>query len=146
MIQIYTPLRVLREGNSDRRAAAPVKEYAMKHPHKVGRWAKDSKATVVHMDKGDFFDSEVSTTITSEEPASVRIEHVDENGKVTILKQTLTLLPGEILDASFMSVRELRAFYKREIESTDPDTLFSLHLKATMMKVSDPVMFGHCVT
>jgi isocitrate dehydrogenase len=136
---------VLREGNSDRRVAAPVKEYAKKHPHSMGAWKADSKSHVSHMESGDFFGSEKSATIKDKGVA--RIEHVDASGAVTVLKEKVSLDAGDILDSSMMSVKALRAFYEKEIKDAKAkDTLFSLHLKATMMKVSDPIMFGHAVT
>jgi isocitrate dehydrogenase len=134
---------VLREGNSDRRAAVPVKEYAKKFPHKMGPWAKDSKTHVAHMSKGDFFANEKSVTMT--EDCDVRIEH-QVGDETTVLKPKIALLNGEVLDATFMSAKELRAFYEKEItDCKKKDILLSLHLKATMMKVSDPILFGHCV-
>merc|ERR1719478_1332085 len=135
---------VLREGNSDRRAAVPVKEYAKKFPHKMGPWTKDCKTHVAHMTKGDFFANEKSVTMT--EDCDVRIEHVVGEEK-TVLKPKIPLLNGEVLDATFMSRKELRAFYEKEItDCKKQDILLSLHLKATMMKVSDPILFGHCVS
>lgn len=135
---------VLREGNSDRRVAAPVKAYAQKNPHKMGIWSKASKTHVAHMQKGDFFGSEQSTTVTSN--TDVVIEHVAPDGTTTILKESVPLEAGEVIDAASMSVKELRAFYDAEIQDAkDTEILFSLHLKATMMKVSDPILFGHCV-
>jgi len=135
---------VLREGNSDRRAAVPVKNYAKKYPHKMGPWKQDSKAHVSHMQEGDFFGSEQS--VTMEAADSVRIEHVAKDGKTTVLKEKVALEVGEILDASCMNVRLLRDFFAQEIaDAKAKGVLFSLHLKATMMKVSDPIMFGHCV-
>ncbi|CAK0839427.1 unnamed protein product [Prorocentrum cordatum] len=134
---------VLREGNSDRRVARPVKEYAMNNPHKVGKWSPDSKSKVAHMTDGDFFSSEQSWTGPNRR-TSVRIELVHAGG-TTVLKPKTPLLPGEIIDAATMQASALREFYKQEIASMEPGVLFSLHLKATMMKVSDPIMFGHCV-
>lgn len=134
---------VLREGNSDRRVARPVKTFAQKHPHKLGAWKPESKSHIAHMTKGDFFESEQSATM--EKLCSVRIELVQEDGTTTVLKPKTPLQGGEIIDASVMRVKELREFYERELQSTEKGTLFSLHLKATMMKVSDPVLFGHCV-
>ena len=135
---------VLREGNSDRRVAGPVKSFAQKHPHKLGAWAKDSKTRVRHMTGNDFFASEKSTTITAD--TTVKIEFVSASG-TTVLKKDLKLIKGEIIDASFMSVSALRSFYEEAFETAKADgVLASLHLKATMMKVSDPVMFGHGVT
>lgn len=136
---------VLREGNSDRRVAAPVKAYAQKNPHKMGIWSKASRTHVAHMDDGDFFSSEQSTTM--KDATSVIIEHMShENGVVTVLKDSTKLQAGEVIDAATMNVKELCEFYEREItEAKEADILLSLHLKATMMKVSDPIMFGHCV-
>lgn len=144
---------VLREGNSDRRAAASVKKFAQKNPHKMMQdWpASGSKARVVHMDGGDFYESEKSTTLAK--ACDVRIEFVGQDGnngndgKVTILKDKLSLLAGEVIDASVMNVKALRKFYAEQIEAAKKEgVLLSLHLKATMMKVSDPIMFGHCVS
>lgn len=134
---------VLREGNSDRRVARPVKEYAMKHPHRNHEWTAESKSCVASMEEGDFFASEQSCIM--EEVSSVRIELVSNTGKTTVLKAKTPLLSGEVIDGSVMRVAKLREFYEKEMNSTEPGTLFSLHLKATMMKVSDPVLFGHCV-
>jgi isocitrate dehydrogenase len=136
---------VLREGNSDRRAAASVKQYARKHPHRMGKWATDSKTRVAHMSSGDFYGSEKSITVP--EAVSTRIEFVDKNGKVTVLKDQLALKAGEVIDAAVMSRRALRQFYAEQITAAKKeDVLLSLHLKATMMKVSDPIMFGHAVS
>lgn len=135
---------VLREGNSDRRVAAPVKAYAQKNPHKMGIWSKACRTHVAHMDKGDFFSSEQSTT--AKKATDVLIEHVGPDGTVTVLKESTKLEAGEVIDASVMNVKELCAFYEREIsDAKDNDILLSLHLKATMMKISDPILFGHCV-
>jgi isocitrate dehydrogenase len=136
---------VLREGNSDRRAAASVKQYARKHPHRMGKWATDSKTRVAHMSYGDFYGSEKSVTVP--ETVSTRIEFVGKDGKVSVLKDKLSLKAGEIIDAAVMSKRALRQFYAEQIVSAkNEDVLLSLHLKATMMKVSDPIMFGHAVS
>jgi len=135
---------VLREGNSDRRAADAVKMYARKHPHSMGKWSKDSKTHIAHMSEGDFFASEKSVVVDS--ACEVRIERIALDGTVTVLKAKTRLIPGEVIDSAFMSKRHLRDFYKREIEDAKKQgVLLSLHLKATMMKVSDPVMFGHMV-
>jgi isocitrate dehydrogenase len=135
---------VLREGNSDRRVAASVKQYARKHPHKMGAWSPDSKTHVAHMDAGDFYGSEQS--VTMDQAGAVRIEFVDAAGAVTVLKDKLTLQAGEVLDGTFMSVRALRAFIAEQIEDARRSgVLFSVHLKATMMKISDPIIFGHFV-
>lgn len=138
---------VLREGNSDRRAAVSVKKFAQKFPHKMMKpWPESgSKARVAHMDGNDFFGSEKSATM--EKADKVKIEFVDNNGNVKTLKEGLDLLEGEVIDTSVMNVKALREFFEREItRAKEEDILFSLHLKATMMKVSDPVMFGHCVS
>ena len=136
---------VLREGNSDRRVARAVKEYAKKHPHKMGAWSPDSKTHVSHMIDGDFYHSEKSTTM--KKAGNVKIEFVDQAGKVTVLKEKLPLQEGEVLDGAFMSVRALRKFIEEQIEDAKKkDVLFSVHLKATMMKISDPIMFGHFVS
>ena len=136
---------VLREGNSDRRAAPSVKQYARKHPHRMGKWAPDSRTRVVHMSNGDFYGSERSVTVP--EVVNTRIEFVGKDGKIQILRDKLFLTPGEIIDAAVMSRRSLRKFYAEQIEiAKKEDVLLSLHLKATMMKVSDPIMFGHAVS
>ncbi|HEY5994941.1 MAG TPA: NADP-dependent isocitrate dehydrogenase [Gallionellaceae bacterium] len=136
---------VLREGNSDRRAAASVKQYARKHPHRMGKWAADSKTRVAHMESGDFYGSEKSVTVP--EAVNARIEFVGKYGKVTLLRDKLALKAGEIVDAAVMSRRALRKFYAEQIAAAKKeDVLLSLHLKATMMKVSDPIMFGHAVS
>jgi len=135
----------LRQGNSDRRAPLSVKNYSKKNPHKMAPWDQNTKAHVAHMDKGDFYGTEKSVTI--DKPTSVRFEFVDKNGNVKILKEKLDLLEGEVLDSSVMNVAELRKFYADQIEDAKKSgLLLSLHLKATMMKVSDPVMFGHAVS
>jgi len=136
---------VLREGNSDRRAAGAVKQYAREHPHRMGAWSVDSKSHVAHMSDGDFYGSEVSTTVAA--PTNARIELVGTDGAVAVLKAKTPLLAGEIIDAAVMSSKALRAFLAEQIEAAKRDgVLFSLHLKATMMKVSDPILFGHCVS
>ncbi|MBU1238991.1 NADP-dependent isocitrate dehydrogenase [Myxococcota bacterium] len=135
---------VLREGNSDRRAPKAVKEYAKKHPHSMGAWSADSKTHVASMQEGDFYGSEVSTTLP--EASDFRIEFVSENKEVKILKDYSPLEKGEIIDCSRMSMAALKAFFAQEIkDARDKGVLFSLHLKATMMKVSDPIIFGACV-
>lgn len=137
---------VLREGNSDRRAAASVKKFAQKHPHKMMKpWpASGSKARVTHMTEKDFYGSEKS--VTMDKACEVRIEFSAKDGHTTVLKEKLALLPGEVIDAAVMNVKALRKFYAEQIEEAKKDgVLLSLHLKATMMKVSDPIMFGHCV-
>lgn len=137
---------VLREGNSDRRASASVKKFAQKHPHKMMKpWPESgSKTRVVHMDQKDFYGSEKSLTMENND--QVNIEFVDESGNVTVLKENLKLIAGEVIDAAVMNVKELRNFYVAQIEEAKKDNvLLSLHLKATMMKISDPIMFGHAV-
>lgn len=134
---------VLREGNSDRRVAAAVKEYAQKNPHRVGAWVADSQTHVAHMESGDFYGSEQSVVIA--EAGEVKIELVTIDG-VTVLTKT-AVTAGEVIDAAVMSVKALRAFYEREIAAAKADdVLLSLHVKATMMKISDPILFGHAVT
>ncbi len=137
---------VLREGNSDRRAAASVKRFAQKHPHRMMQdWPADgSRTRVAHMPDKDFFGSERSATLDA--ATDVRIEFVGTDGAATVLKAQVPLLAGEVIDTAVMNVAALRAFYDRTIdEARDEGALLSLHLKATMMKVSDPVIFGHCV-
>ncbi|MCP4001564.1 MAG: NADP-dependent isocitrate dehydrogenase [Gammaproteobacteria bacterium] len=136
---------VLREGNSDRRVAAPVKEYAKKHPHSMGVWSKDSKSHVAHMDDGDFYSSEQSVII--KDAGDVKIEFTDLSGSTTVLKESTPVLIDEVIDSSVMSRKALRAFFSKEINAAKEEgVLLSLHLKATMMKVSDPIIFGHAVT
>ena len=136
---------VLREGNSDRRAAASVKQYAQKNPHKMGAWDAASKTHVAHMSAGDFYGSEKSLTLP--EATTARIEFVGDDGKTLVLKESLKLQAGEIIDASVMSRRALCAFYAAQIQDAKQQgVLLSLHLKATMMKVSDPIIFGHAVS
>lgn len=136
---------VLREGNSDRRAPLSVKAYARKHPHKMGAWSSDSKTHVSHMKGGDFFSNEKSRTIPA--ATTAKIEFVGADGKTTVLKEKIALQAGEVLDATFMSVKALRKFLEEQIEDAKAKgILFSLHMKATMMKVSDPKIFGHGVT
>jgi isocitrate dehydrogenase len=136
---------VLREGNSDRRAAGAVKQYARKHPHKMGAWTKDSKTRVAHMSGSDFYGSEVATTIAA--PTNARIELVGSDGAATVLKAKVPLKAGEIIDASVMNRKALRAFFAAQIDTAKKDgILFSLHVKTTMMKISDPILFGHCVS
>jgi len=136
---------VLREGNSDRRAPLSVKAYARKHPHKMGAWTSDSKTHVTHMKGGDFRSNEKSLTIPA--ATTAKIEFVGADGKVTVLKDKIALQAGEVLDATFMNVKALRAFLEEQIEDAKKQgVLFSLHMKATMMKISDPKIFGHAVT
>ena len=136
---------VLREGNSDRRAPGAVKAYARNNPHSMGVWTAESKSHVATMTAGDFRHNETSVTIA--QPTTVRIEHVDSaDGSVTVLKDNLELLAGEIIDGTFMSVAKLRSFLEDQIaDAKAQGVLFSLHMKATMMKVSDPIIFGHAV-
>lgn len=136
---------VLREGNSDRRAPPSVKGYARKNPHKMGAWSADSKTHVAHMDGGDFFGNEKSATLAK--AGSLKIELVGADGKTTVLKDSVKVQAGEIVDATFMSKAQLRDFYAACVDDAKAQgVLFSLHLKATMMKVSDPIIFGHAVS
>ncbi len=136
---------VLREGNSDRRVAAPVKAFARANPHSMGPWSSDSKSRVAHMTAGDYYGSERSVVMDGED--DVRIEWVGDDGEVTVLKESTPLQAGEVIDAAVMSRSALRDFFRSSIdEAMDEGLLLSLHLKATMMKVSDPIMFGHAVT
>ncbi len=136
---------VLREGNSDRRAATSVKNYAKKNPHKMGAWSADSKTHVSHMSGGDFYGNEKAVTVT--EAGTVKIEFAGADGKTTVLKEKTALKAGEVIDATIMSRRALRQFFEEQMEDAKKKgVLFSLHLKGTMMKVSDPIMFGHAVT
>jgi isocitrate dehydrogenase len=136
---------VLREGNSDRRVAAPVKQYAKQHPHSMGEWNKESKSHVAHMTSGDFYGSEQSVVV--KEADSVRIQFVGIDGSINVLKPTTALQKDEVIDASVMSCSALRDFFEQEmVAAKENDVMLSLHLKATMMKVSDPIMFGHAVT
>ncbi|AJC49349.1 NADP-dependent isocitrate dehydrogenase [Allofrancisella guangzhouensis] len=135
---------VLREGNSDRRVAAAVKAYAQKHPHSMGEWTKDSKSHVASMSDNDFYANEKSYIVPK--AMTVKIVHIDNKGKETVLKAGLKLEEKEIIDATKISAKALREFYKQEIQNAKKEgTLLSLHLKATMMKVSDPILFGHAV-
>ena len=138
---------VLREGNSDRRVPGPVKSYAKKNPHPMGEWTPDSKSHVVHMSSGDLCSNEISTTITKGTAGDAKIEFVAQDGNIKILKEKLALIDGEIIDATVMSKRALRKFLEEQIkDAKKKDVLFSVHLKATMMKVSDPIIFGHVVS
>ena len=135
---------VLREGNSDRRAPKSVKNYAKKNPHQMGDWSASSKTHVASMDSGDFFGTEKSYTLSSND--KVNIVFTNNNGVQTILKECLSLLEGEVIDTAVMSMNSLETFFEKEIqEAKDENLLFSLHMKATMMKVSDPIIFGKCV-
>ncbi|MCY4612328.1 MAG: NADP-dependent isocitrate dehydrogenase [Nitrospira sp.] len=138
---------VLRQGNSDRRASTSVKQYAQNNPHKMGAWGKDSRTHVAHMSGGDFFANEKSTTITENTAGKGRIEFVGADGSTTVLKDSVTLDKGDVVDATKMSAGTLRQFFKEQIEDAKQSgILLSLHMKATMMKVSDPIIFGHCVS
>lgn len=138
---------VLREGNSDRRAARAVKEYAKAHPHSMGVWSGDSKTHVTSMSNHDFYSNEKSVTISAEQSGSAKINFVANDGVNETLKDKVILTEGSVVDATFMSVNALRAFIQDEInDAKQAEVLFSLHLKATMMKVSDPIIFGHAVS
>ncbi len=135
---------VLREGNSDRRVAAPVKEYAQKHPHRMGKWSADSKSHVASMSDGDFYSSEKSVIIDT--AGHVKIEFTADNGETIVLKEKTPVLAGEVIDAAVMSRNALCDFFEdAALDAKKQGVLLSLHLKATMMKVSDPIMFGHAV-
>ena len=135
---------VLREGNSDRRAPGSVKKYAQKNPHSMGEWQKTSKSHVASMEQGDFYSSEKSITLNT--PASANIVLVKKDGSEKVLRESLSLLAGEVIDTAVMSATALKAFYEKEVAAAkEQDVLLSLHLKATMMKVSDPILFGHAV-
>ena len=135
---------VLREGNSDRRVALAVKNFAKANPHRMGAWSPDSKSHVAHMHHGDFYSSEQSAILAN--AGSLRIEHTDADGNVTVLRESVPVLEGEVVDSSVMNCQALSEFFANEIDAAKEEgVLFSLHLKATMMKVSDPIMFGHCV-
>ena len=138
---------VLREGNSDRRAARAVKNYAMKNPHSMGEWVNSSKTHVASMDGNDFRSNEVSATVTDAQAGPAKIEFTDVDGTVSVLKEGLDILAGTVVDATFMSASALRNFLRKEIANAKEEgVLFSLHMKATMMKVSDPIIFGHAVS
>ena len=135
---------VLREGNSDRRAPKAVKNYAKKNPHTMGAWSSDSKTHVATMQSGDFYHNEKSVTLT--DATSIKIVHTDSNGTTTILKDSFKLLKGEIIDATVLSKTALVSFFEAQIaDAKAKGVLFSLHLKGTMMKVSDPIIFGYAV-
>ena len=135
---------VLREGNSDRRAPRAVKEYARKNPHSMGEWSQASRTHVSHMHHGDFYHGEKSLTL--DRARDVRMELISKSGKTIVLKPKVSLLAGEVIDSIFMSKKALCAFYEKEIEDAyKTGVMFSLHVKATMMKVSHPIVFGHCV-
>jgi len=136
---------VLREGNSDRRVAAPVKEYAQKHPHAMGEWSADSKSHVASMSDGDFYSSEQSAVI--EHAGDVKVELTTADGEIQLLKEKTPVLEGEVIDATVMSCKALRAFFEEAMQDAKAQgVLLSLHMKATMMKVSDPIIFGHAVS
>ncbi len=135
---------VLREGNSDRRVAEAVKRYAQRNPHSMGSWSPDSKTHVAHLANGDFFSSEQSVVLSAND--DLRIEFVSQDGTVTVLKESIPVLAGEVVDSSRMSAASLREFFETQIqEAKEQGLLLSLHLKATMMKVSDPIMFGYAI-
>ncbi len=135
---------VLREGNSDRRAPKAVKEYARKHPHSMAEWSQASRSHVSHMHSGDFYHSEKSMTL--DRPRDVKMELITKSGKTLVLKEKVSLLDREVIDSMFMSKKALLEFYEKEIEDArKTGVMFSLHVKATMMKVSHPIVFGHCV-
>ena len=138
---------VLRQGNSDRRAAVSVKNYAKSNPHKMGKWSKDSKTNVAHMDGGDFCSNEKSAVISDQAAGKGKIEFVSSDGSTTLLKDNIAMGAGDLVDATKMSCAALRSFIKNSIaEAKKQGVLLSLHMKATMMKVSDPIIFGHGVT
>ncbi len=137
---------VLREGNSDRRAAKAVKAYAMQNPHSMGEWSADSRTHVAQMDGNDFFSNEKSATISAAQAGPAKITFTAEDGTETVLKDGLSYDEGTVVDATFMSASALREFIRAEVASMEPGVLFSVHLKATMMKVSDPIIFGHFVS
>ena len=138
---------VLREGNSDRRVPGPVKNYARANPHPMGEWTMDSKSHVAHMTNGDLRSNEKSVTIDQSNAGDARIEFVDNNGNIKVLKDKLSLMDKEIIDVTVMSKKALRSFLEKQVQDArDKNILFSVHLKATMMKVSDPIIFGHVVS
>jgi len=137
---------VLREGNSDRRSAKAVKSYAKQNPHRMGDWTPENRTTVASMPGQDFFANEKSVTISAAQAGGATIVFTDKAGKKTVLKDGLSYQAGTIVDGTYMSAKALRAYIKTEIDSMEPGVLFSVHLKATMMKVSDPIIFGHFVS
>ena len=138
---------VLREGNSDRRVPYAVKEFAKKNPHSMGNWSSESKTHVSTMGEDDFFSNETSVTVSEKSAGLVSIQFVSENGKVEVLKDNIKLEAGDVVDATMMSKKALRQFITNQIEDAkNKGILFSLHLKSTMMKVSDPIIFGHVVS
>ncbi len=137
---------VLREGNSDRRAPKAVKEYAKKNPHRMGEWLPSSKTHVATMGENDFFSNEKSVTVSAGSAGKAKIEFVGKDGTATVLKGDFALDEGDVVDGTYMSAKALFAFLEKEIQDAkDMGILFSLHMKATMMKVSDPIIFGYCV-
>ncbi|HWU60022.1 MAG TPA: NADP-dependent isocitrate dehydrogenase, partial [Microbacteriaceae bacterium] len=135
---------VLRQGNSDRRAPASVKNYARRHPHSMGAWSSQSKTNVAHMTTGDFRANEKSVVLEHDD--TLQIRHVSGDGRTTVLKDGISVLEGEVVDATVMRVAALEEFLTQQIAAAkDAGVLFSVHLKATMMKVSDPIIFGHVV-
>ena len=135
---------VLREGNSDRRAPLSVKQYARKHPHRMGAWSADSKTNVATMGHDDFRSNEKTTVVTA--AGSVKIEFTGADGTKSVLRQSVPVLEGEVLDATVMHVAALRTFLHEQMQrAEDEGVLFSVHLKATMMKVSDPIIFGQVI-
>lgn len=137
---------VLRQGNSDRRASASVKQYAKNNPHSMGKWSKDSQTHVAHMTGGDFYANEKSATLTAQNAGNGRIEFVADNGSVTVLKANHAMQAGDIIDTTMMSCQALRQYLQEQVaDAKKRNILLSLHLKATMMKVSDPIIFGHAV-
>jgi len=137
---------VLREGNSDRRSAKAVKAYAKANPHRMGKWVPESKTHVASMPGNDFYANEKSTTISAAQAGGAKITFTAVDGTATVLKDKLKYIEGEVVDATFLSAKALRAYIAAEIAATEPGVLFSVHLKATMMKVSDPIIFGHFVS
>jgi len=137
---------VLREGNSDRRSAKAVKAYAKLNPHRMGEWTADNKTSVASMPGDDFFANEKSITISAAQAGGAKIIFTDKKGKKTTLKDGLSYEEGTIVDGTFMSAKALKAYIREEVASTEDGVLFSVHLKATMMKVSDPIIFGHFVS
>jgi isocitrate dehydrogenase len=134
---------VLREGNSDRRAPRAVKEYARKHPHSMAEWSQASRSHVSHMHDGDFYHGEKSMTL--DKARDVKMELITKSGKTIVLKPKVSLLDREVIDSMFMSKKALLDFYERRSRTRKTGVMFSLHVKATMMKVSHPIVFGHCV-
>jgi isocitrate dehydrogenase len=136
---------VLREGNSDRRVAPPVKAYAQKNPHRMGLWSKASRTHVSHMEHSDFYGSEVSTSMPADANLQIVLQTA-ESGESIVLKDSVSVVKDEVIDASFMSIKALNEFYETEMQDAkESELLLSLHLKATMMKISDPILFGHCI-